>query len=159
MKRTIDDLRNVWLQAGYTLAPYSKEDIQKAVDKFGRLPEVLIEYYEKIGEIEDEEDHSLQIFAPEYLSVRTPGFLDFSREIADMAALAISLNDLEQNNPVVYCCGENVQANDLEGYIPGTHPKMLDDGFDFRTLMNYLWQIAYYEIEPESRWEFEDDDN
>ncbi|MCL2114728.1 MAG: hypothetical protein FWH29_00725 [Methanobrevibacter sp.] len=170
MKHTIDDLKKIWMKAGYKLSPYSKEDIEKAINTFGTLPDVLIEYYEKIGEIENQyTEHGMHIHAPTDLSIDTDNekeFLWFSSEMQSVDIFAISLKDIDQKNPVVYCCGDSTYpASDStdDMWISGTHPEMLDEELDLRTMMNFFWTIAYFtvsdKIEKEIKWKFEDDDS
>ena len=33
MKHTIDDLKKIWIKEGFKLRPYSKKDIEKAINK------------------------------------------------------------------------------------------------------------------------------
>ena len=133
------------------------------------MPDVLIEYYEKIGEIEDSCGMiGIDIHAPTDLSLykdREKEFLFFSSETEIVDIYTISLNDLHLSNPVVYCCGDwthKIKKLTNNNCIPGTHPEMLDDKYDFRTLMNFFWTIAYFALrdwgEGGIKWEFEDED-
>lgn len=165
MKHTIDDLKKVWLEAGYELNPYTKEEIDEAIKRFGTLPSLLIEYYEKIGEIEDDYQHSIHVIGPAHLYTQVDGeenprtLLMFASEMQGVCDYGIDEKDMIQKNPLVYCGGDpyyDIAKFTEYFYIPGTNYDIEADPYDDnRSLMHSLWSIAYCEIQAE--WEFEDD--
>ncbi|MBC2346126.1 leucine-rich repeat domain-containing protein [Listeria welshimeri] len=164
MKHTIDDLKQVWMEAGYKTKPYTKEQIDIALKKY-TIPKLLIEYYEIIGEIEDECDHEFHVFSPNELSYISDGdgnpveLLMFASEMQGVCEYGFNTKDISSENPIVYCGGdpyEEIAKTTEYFFIPGTHTEInIEDNIDSRFLMQTLWSFAKCQIDTD--WVFEDD--
>lgn len=166
MKHTIEDLKKVWQDTGVDLQPCTKAEIEQTVKKLGPLPEVLVEYYKKIGMIKSKLPLKFIINMPDHLVVTQDGedngnkYMIIANEMQGVCDFGIALEDVTQQNPVVYCSGEpyyNIAKQTDCEYIPGNHPDLeTDSSMDTRTLMNLLWSFAA--AQTGSGWVFEDDD-
>ncbi|MGY3777100.1 hypothetical protein [Isobaculum melis] len=107
--KTIDELKQYYIEKGRNFTPYSQELIDAAVEKYGALPSILIEYYQKIGEVEDLYSDPFHIFAPDDFYVweaDTNDYLIFSSEMQGVCDYGIRCSDLKEDNPVVYGSGD-----------------------------------------------------
>lgn len=162
MKKNINDLKRIWEEKGYNYEPYSDEEITAAIKRIGKLPMILVEYYKKIGIIDGQEEHSLSVLPLDELCIVKDGdedFLIYATEMQDACDYAISLKDIEKDNPVIYCSGEGYSEFNSDSdmyYIIGT-----DDALDMSayhntsSLLASLWMFLTNEIEEEFEFEAE----
>ncbi|MBC1981532.1 hypothetical protein IBB56_05805 [Listeria welshimeri] len=116
---TIKDLKNFYEEIGIELCPYKKETIETAIQKCGTLPDILIQYYETIGSLIDEnedalEDFPFDIMAPFELHEIYRGrgqdeyeeYIKIAEEIHGSIEFVVKKSELSLADPDIYICGD-----------------------------------------------------
>lgn len=111
LHKPLTELQKELQEKGFTYTPYTAEEINEAVEYFGTLPQVLIEYYQRIGyiKIPNSTEEHITIHSPKNLIMfhqKDAPFLSLSDEYCGMFELAVKREDLNEENPPVYISGE-----------------------------------------------------
>lgn len=111
---------------------YSKETIRKAINKFGRLPSVLTDYYQQLGKHRGLNHSDYHLCEPGKLDFLVYGdYLCFYKR-EDPIYWYIDMEHLESDNPPVY------QRIVIDSYT------YVYDTLESDTLEEFLCVMAYY---------------
>lgn len=99
---------------------FSEDEISIALDKWGELPKLLIEYYRELGKAEDINALQNFLMSPNKIFEKE-GYLIFYIENQYCAEWGIKKSDLKKDNPPVYCRSFdekfNLESNTLEEFL------------------------------------------
>ena len=111
---------------------YTQRTISKAAAKFGKLPEVLTEYYSQLGKHFGLNHAHYDFYAPGQLAFLVYGeYLCFCRSKGEELFWYIDMEKLESENPPVF-----------RRYVNGS---VVHDELDSNTLEEFLYVIAYWQ--------------
>ena len=111
---------------------YSKGTISKAVEKFGKLPKVLTEYYHQLGKHPGLSHADYYLCAPGKLNFLIYGdYLCFYKSTGEPLYWYIDMEKSESDDPPVYRC-----------YLNGDS---VCDELDSETLEKFLYVMAYWQ--------------
>ena len=111
---------------------YSQRTISKAIEKFGKLPNVLTEYYQQLGKHSGLNHADYYLCAPGKLDFLIYGdYLCFCKAMIEPLYWYIDMEKLESDNPPVY-----------RRYLNGTS---VCDELDSETLDKFLYVMAYWQ--------------
>ncbi|MBC6141190.1 hypothetical protein HB807_10460 [Listeria welshimeri] len=161
-EKNIDNLKLMWEEKGYDCEPYSDKEITDVIKRIGKLPMILVEYYKKIGIIDGQEEHSLSVLPLDELCIVKNGdedFLIYATEMEGACDYAISLKDIEKDNPVIYCSGEGYSEFNSDpdmNYIIGTDDALDKSAYNnTSSLLASFWMFLTNEVEEEFDFEAE----
>lgn len=150
--KTIDELKQCYIDKEFTLKPYTSNEVDKAIKEFGILPAILVEYYQKIGRIAGEDKFYYHIISPseiylfsqeniKELEMRDKGeYLVFAEEMVGVCQMSIKNSDLNTINPKVYGGGDG-----YSDVIPNkywyTNTDNVSGKIILKSLSDFLWSI------------------
>lgn len=111
---------------------YSQRTIAKAIERFGRLPKVLTEFYRQLGKHPGLNHAYYHLCSPQELEILIYGdYLCFYKSTGEPLCWYIDMEKLESDNPPVY-----------RRYLDGTS---VCDEVDSDALDKFLYVMAYWQ--------------
>ncbi|WP_271001749.1 hypothetical protein [Listeria seeligeri] len=125
--KTVEELYLYYKKLEIEVCPYSKEEIDVAIEKCGTLPKILINYFEIIGSIFENNQVVMQEFpididGPYWLHETVTGkgndekdeYIKIASDIYGTIEFVIRKSDSNEENPEIYLSSDWIDVNKVD---------------------------------------------
>ncbi|TLG74172.1 hypothetical protein [Culicoidibacter larvae] len=130
-QKLVENIRDFYVNAGFKVAPYSEVEVKTAEERLGGLPELLKSYLLTIGRIDGESQLPMDFSQLKDWLVEDD-MLIFADDFA------VSLADIEQEDPPVYSRGTYYQEHVEDYNGEWMEWGLVDDEGEMSQLIDFL---------------------